>query len=633
MLPTSANRLLLRLAIIFIFVVCASCKAETPYYVKNYLNDLSVLSGIGKDEDMMENLQSLKDWQIITDEDIKHLDEKLDYVYLTQTISRFTGIDNNLSALSAKGWISDKALPRQKVSYETGQSVIRKAIEFRNKPEMDFYYNVDYKDEVKDESEAKNDGDIYFSKETGKYQSVNTDENPNDVNDDGNVKFDQVFDSFELNDSYEVDFSTSEIIPYEPDERSEVYVNENFELMAAKASSFNKNGFAVSYSLSSSGVSLHISKNINKVNFYTDLEIYSVKPRIKWKTKDGDLKNCFFDVEFKATEKLGASVARYNDFYLNLKDLDSESFLTLVTSMIEPAKDHVEASFPLCKIKTPIPNVPYAYLNMDILINFYTSGKIEAVMYNAHEVGFETSDGNIRTISNHTNKLDGDVGGTAKAALGVNFSLEAAGFNLADVEVDGGLRGKVKSTLHLYDENGKRRQVESDVDYSTLQDLSKENNDVKVCGDLSLSWLFDVKLNTYRTELYSLGLNREFSILDENDQVFGNMHHIENGMFVKKCTRSDKPTLIKHSMPVKSNRINLNSYAEVLDKNGTFKIEITGMPDGYSTSEVTYSSSDTTVANVSESVIKAHNPGSCRIYVSTSDGKYTSYINILVSTG
>lgn len=631
MLPTSTNKVVIRLAIIFIFVVCASCKAETPYYVKNYLNDLSTLSGIGNDEDINVTLQNLREWEIIDEEDINCLNDKLDYLFLTRTISKFTGLDNKLSALSDKGWISTKALPRQKVSYEVGQAVIRKAVEYRNDMGTDVFFDVEYQDNVVPEDEVQKEGDIFFSKDRGSYQYYA----PNDDGgmDEKDAEFDQVFKTFELNDGFEVDFSNAEVIPYEPDEESEVYVNTNFQLLSSKSHSFRKSGFAVSYSLSSSGVSLHISKNVDKVNFYSDIEIYSVKPKIKWKSQNGDVKNCFFDVEFKSTEKIGMSIGRYKDYYLKFKDLDSSSFVALLDSMIESPKDHVEATFPICKVKTPIPNIPTAFLNLDIMINMYASGKMEAVLYNAHEIGFETVNGNIRTISNHTNKLDGDIGGSAKAALGVNISLETAGFTLADVEVDGGLRGKVKSTMHLYNENGKQQQIDSEYDYSTLQDLSKGNNDVKVCGDISLSWLFDVTFNTYRTKLYDMGFSREFSVLDENDQVFGNLHHIENGMFVKKCTRNDKPVLKQNAIPIKSNKIVLSTYAEVLLKNETIQISVDSLPEGYQESQLQFESSDSNIATVNNGIVTGKNPGSCRIKVFTSDRKYASYINILVSTG
>ena len=83
---------------------------------------------------------------------------------------------------------------------------------------------------------------------------------------------------------------------------------------------------------------------------------------------------------------------------------------------------------------------------------------------------------------------------------------------------------------------------------------------------------------------------------------------------------------------VKSTRIVLNSYAEVLKQNETFQIEILGLPEGYKESDLRYSSTDTGIAAVENGLIRPVSPGSARINISTSDGKYSSYVNILVST-
>lgn len=52
-------------------VTCVSCKAETaePYKVKDYLDDLSYISGIGISDDFEEDLEDLKEWEIIDEED------------------------------------------------------------------------------------------------------------------------------------------------------------------------------------------------------------------------------------------------------------------------------------------------------------------------------------------------------------------------------------------------------------------------------------------------------------------------------------------------------------------------------------------------------------------------------------
>ena len=68
-------------------VTCASCKADTaePYKVKDYLDDLSDISGIGISEDTDE-IEELKEWEIIDEEDEEVYDKALDYDYLSKTV-------------------------------------------------------------------------------------------------------------------------------------------------------------------------------------------------------------------------------------------------------------------------------------------------------------------------------------------------------------------------------------------------------------------------------------------------------------------------------------------------------------------------------------------------------------------
>ncbi len=84
---------------------------------------------------------------------------------------------------------------------------------------------------------------------------------------------------------------------------------------------------------------------------------------------------------------------------------------------------------------------------------------------------------------------------------------------------------------------------------------------------------------------------------------------------------------------VTSTRIVLDSYAEVLKENETYSIAVKALPEGYKLSDLIYSSEDAGIATVSAGQIKAIKPGSVKICVSTSDGKYKAYVNILVSTG
>ncbi len=613
--------------IILLISLCA-CKTDAPYLVKDYLNDLALNSGIGINEDHEENFDRLCRWGVVYESDVSLLDKKTDYGYLSRTIARLIDRQgDSMTVLKTLGYIPESVKLREKVDRKTALNVIEKAVKFINQRDYESEYHSRYISDVKEEGEDLKANDLLY-KDGGYYIVTQADEEGYEVR---KAEYDEVFESLDLQTSATVDFSEAEVIPCGEIYEDTSYINENYTLLSSSSHVFHSEGFRISYTLSSSGIDFHISKNENGLNIYLDVSIHNVKPRLKWHSEKNDLKNCFFTLSFNTTQKLGVSTGKYRNYRIQFKDLDSSSFHALLKSMIEPIADTEEASIPICRIKVPINGIPAAYLEMDLLAKLYASGKTEIVLYNSHEIGFETKNGQIRYINENDHDINSILQASAKTVLGVNMGIETAGFRLADLELDGGVKALVRSTLHLYDEYGDYRSVSSEIPYSGLNELADGNPDVLVCGDLSLNWLLDLIINTSKTQMNKLGFSRSFSILDEGDQIFGNLHHLENGHFVEKCTRG-KQTAILNMNEVKSDRIVLDSYAEVISRQGSYTIRVKSLPSGYSRDDLIYSSEDPGIAAVNNGLITAVSPGSVKIIVETKDGKYRSYVNILVST-
>lgn len=623
MLQTLTKKLLLCLTGLLILITCTSCRTRPAYLFKDFLNELSLSSGIGASEDINDNLDALNKWGVNFNSE--ELDNELTYKTLSDTLISLIDEDDNFYSLKNKNIIDSSAKETQTVSYEKGVEIIKKAVNYINNKHIEPVYDYEYVKEIKNENDELNDGDIIYTNDG--YKKVETIDDNQVLTE---AKLEDVYAYLEIADSYTVDFENAEVIPY-GDEENTSYINEKFNLLSSKNHVFNSEGFRISYTLNKSGIDVHVSKNENGVNIYGDVSIHNVKPTFKWTYKEDDLKNCYFKLDFNTTEKVGASIGKYGNYHMKFKDVDASSFKSLLNSVVEKEKDELEASIPICQIKTPIPNVPTAYLNIDLLIKLYVSGKVEVVLMNEHSLGFETKEGNIRFINDNSHDLDLILQASTKAALGLNLNLEAVKFRLCDVELDGGIRGLVKSTMHLYDDEGNASSETSNVAYSTLQELSEGNNDVKVCGDVSLYYLLDLIINTPKTQMAKMGFSKTLNILDEDNQVFNNLHHIEDGHFVKKCTRKNRVTL-QQMESVKSNRIVLESYAEVIKRNETYQIKIISLPEGYSENDISYSSLDSSIAKVENDLIKPISPGSTKIKVYTKDNKYNSYVNVLVSS-
>lgn len=607
---------------LLLITYCASCKAQEYYLVKDYFNKLAIDSGIvANNEDVIEQLLN---WKIIEYEDIEKINDYLDYHLLNKSISNLVDNKDFVNHIIANNK-KDNSL----VLKNDADIILDRAVKYINNKTFSLNYGYLYKSNVKKDEQDLKIGDIYYDENNEQYQKLVDIVGENYIYED--AQFEDVYDHFEIEDSFVINLQDSEIIPSGQDLKDSYY-NTKFNLLASNTHSFSSDGFRVSYSVNASNISVHLSKNVNGLNFYGDLSLSNIKPTFKWVYDDDNVKHAYFRIDFNSTEKVGTSIGKYGNYYLNFKNLDSNNFLNKLKRSVNKQDDELEAIIPICTIKTPIPELPSVNLNLELLAKVYVSGKVELQLYNNHSLGFETKDGSFRIINDSKRDFDFIASGSSKAQLGINFSIEAINTRLADIEFDGGLKAELKPTIHLYDEQGNHTSVSSDLSYSTIEDISRDNSNVAVCADVSFNWIFDIVFNTYRSKLYKFGLTKTVSILDEDNQVFKNLHHIENGMFVKKCTRkNNKPVIL--SMNVTSNKITLSSYAEVLSINEIYKINVSGLPQGYSINDLKYTSEKTDIASVDSSgVIKAIKPGSAKIKVYTNDGKYDSYVNILVSS-
>lgn len=625
---------------------CVSCKAIEPYLTADYLNTLASKAGLGDGLNSEQSLSELISWGVVNKDE--NINEFLKYDFLASTINNLIeSEDKGINNLKDKGWIKRSKKEEDLVDKEDALEIIDKAVDsinsktfdtkFSLKEKYDTSYLNNYRCEDNNlvtENEL-NIGEYIYLEDENIYKKVVGFYNGQYILED--VSFEEIIESLEIEDSYKLDLSNSIDTPGEVSleyENNDLYVNNGKNLLASKTKSFNSNGFRVSYKINTSGIEARISKNVNGLNMFFDVSISNIKPSYKWNYKDGKVESAYFKVDFKSVEEIGASIGRYKNYYLDLKDKDSSSFVNLAKSIIKKSNDEVEATVKICEIKTPIPQMPLLFLNIEVLAKIYTSGKMEIVLSNSNTKGFEVKNGLFRIISDDDRDINFKVGGSAKSALGLNFNLEAVKYRLMDIEVDAGIKASMYTTMHLYDSDGNKTEETTDLTYSSLDELSNENNDVKVCGDVSLNWLLDVKLNTSKTLLYKFGLSKDFEILDEKNQVLGNKTHIENFTFVSKCTRKDRLKSTNNTTETLNvDKILLDKYSKVLKLNEEYSVNIKNLPSGYTVNDLVYSSEKKEVAIIdTNGVIKALSKGASEIKISTSDGKYSSSINILVSS-
>ena len=591
--------------------------------------DLSHASGIYLENDFDEAFNALKNWEIVQEKDYELKDNNLDYEFLSKTIAPLLDEENNVERFNEIKWFKN-VKANDLVNKDEEERILELLVMNINNKTFETTFNYKETSKVKNEKDNLEIGDIIYIKEDNEYKKVES------IKDNKYIftqaEFEEIFEELELSSSFDVNFDEIELIPYGKKIVSESnYTNPRYTLLANKLNdSFDINGYKVNYSLNSNGVSINVTKTNNSNKFYANLSINKIKPSIKWYYDKGDIKNAYFKVDFNTNEKIGSSSEKYKKYYLDFKDLDSSSFLSLLKSSINKADTNVETEFPLCKLRIPIAEIPTANILLDVNLKVSADGKIELVLKNAHSFGFEIKDGKARMITDSNRDIDVIIQGNMKSGLGIGIALEMVNKKIMDIASVGGINASIKTILHLYDEEGQFESVYSDLPYSTIQDISKENKDVKICGDTSFNWYLDLLINSSSTFLYKHGLTKKISLLDEDNQIFKNKHHIENGHFVDKCTRESRPKTIDKQEEIKSDKLLLNRSSIILRDN-TYQIEIKSLPDGYKLSDISYLSEDNNIANVNNGLISPISKGNTRILVKTNDDKYSVYLNVLVS--
>lgn len=639
-----SNKILCIVTGVLLLIACSSCKNIKHYRVGEYLNDLAYSTGVNLNLNEEDSFNSLKEFKVVQEDDIKLVNEDLNISFLKRTINNFINDDNKTDYILLNIF-NDIKKDNQLVNKEEAKLAIENLVEEINNPKFEDKTIVEEKDNIKHVKDGDNGnyqiGDILYFEDLNEYRKII------DIVDGTYIfekaDFSEVYEKIDISGEYEIDFGNAEIIDFndeltyfdEPLEISNTYDNNLYNLLGVKRHNFNKEGFNVAYTINSGTIDFRISKSINKgMTMYFDTSISSIKPTYKW-DNSGDNLQAFFKVDFDMTNEIGVSSGKYNNYYLDFKNLDSSNLLSSLKKL-NTKSDVLEATIPICTIKTPIPNIPTAYFNIDVLAKFYLSGRVELLLKNEGSVGFEIKDNKFRLINDVEKDYDFTIGASARSVAGLNFNICSSDYRLMDIELDAGIRASVDCVLHLFDDEGNMSDEKIAEEYYALYDATKENENVALCGDLSLNWVMELNLNTSKSLLYKYGFTRKKTILDKSDQLFNNLTHIENFQFVKSCSHKNKKRIVKKEnvQSLNSEKIILDKYSLVIIKGRSASLPIKSLPKGYSKEDLRYETSEKNVATVNKNgIIDSQDLGTCKITIKTFDDKYEAYLNVLVSTG
>lgn len=396
-------------------------------------------------------------------------------------------------------------------------------------------------------------------------------------------------------------------------------------------------GFTVKTRFSTSNVTVNVRKKLSDETVVQgNFKLYNFKPIVIWKTSNGKIEHAKFELRFDSVQ---SASLKYTPYQLikaaDLKDMNKDNFIEKLTSNYKKVGSLAETLIPVCTIQLPLPNAPSITIALQIYLRIGANGKVEFKIANDHSLGFEIKNNSMRLISDHDHDVDFTMSGNAYASAGVKAALKAFEMYLMDVGCDGGVRGNASLIVHLYDDNLNHTQTKlEDMNGDIASELSSQVDDVLTCIDLKAYYTLTMMINSRNTILNKLGFRKRVELLNAKNAplIPGLVMHLEDGVQVDHCTRGSKLIHRVDKDPlVNYEKITLKKYSYVLDKGSQLQLEIKGIPNDITFSDLRYTSSETTVARVNDKgIITAVNEGACHIVISDKDKLYETTINIVV---
>lgn len=455
------------------------------------------------------------------------------------------------------------------------------------------------------------------------------------------IEVDEEFAQIQVAGNQELDFSQADIFASEGVQQQfdEVESAQNYIHNASVSKlqkTFQINNFSIQVQGSGSSISAKVYRLMpHGTEISAKAILNHVHVNYAWNSEKKDLKNAYFRLDFQSEEDLSIENEVAKKLYGDFSKVDSSNFLSTLKNLYQAKNDAEETELTICKITLPIPGAPILNVQMSLNLKMSVTGKVELSLVQQNALGFETKNGNMRLIKENTGKADASVKAQTKLAAGIQFAFCLLNGKLMDAGIEAGAKAYVKATAHLYDSEGNMNNVETEIPADTVESAADSNDNVFICTDVKAHWLLEADFNSSSTIAGKFGLGKEFSILDEDNAplIPGLNSHFENGHAVEKCTRTSRKHLPTAEGIQTTKRICLSQYSFSVHIGYKYQIHITGLPTGYTESDLIYESSNEQVATVDQSGnVIGKEAGSVVITVHTSDKKHNIHCNVIVPT-
>ena len=451
------------------------------------------------------------------------------------------------------------------------------------------------------------------------------------------VNMEDVIDQFEIQGGTDLEFNHARIFDGNGNVIQEgTEQNHSLSLMSTSLinHTFDIKGFRVSLKGTASSLHAEVSKQLQVGGLlYANAALDNLHIQYKWDKDEDEIQYGYLKAEVTTSENIGLRNGMYKELYGDFSKLNPKDFISTVQNILQTKQEVLTDTLTLCTVKIPLPNAPMVSVVMKLNLNIYATGKAELAFVQNHVVGCEIRNGNMRIISDHSKNATASIRAETGITLGMNLALHAFNQNIMDAEIDAGAKGYFRTKTYLYNDEGKAEEYDLDVQPDLVEELSEGNPDIKVCTELNAYWLCNLKLNSSKSLAGRFGFGRNIPILSEsNAPLFpkGKVTY-ENWMSVDHCSCEDRekaPTI--DSIQVKK-RITLKDYSLITGVGISTRIQISGLPEGYTVEDLIYTSKDEEIAVVNTfGEVIGQKTGGTDILIETKDKKHLVHCHILV---
>lgn len=397
---------------------------------------------------------------------------------------------------------------------------------------------------------------------------------------------------------------------------------------------FEINGFRIALKGTTSSLHAEVSKQLQVGGLlYANAALDNLHIQYKWDKDEDRIQYGYLKADFTTLENIGLRNGMYKELYGDFSKLNPKDFISTVQNIFQTKQEVITDTITLCTVKIPMPNAPMVSVVMKLNLNIYATGKAELSFVQNHVLGCEIRNGNMRSISDHSKKATASIRAETGITLGTNLALHAFNQNIMDAEIDAGAKGYFHTKTYLYNEEGKAESFDIDVQPDLVEELSEGNPDIKVCTELNAYWLCNLKLNSSNSLAGRFGFSRNIPILSEsNAPLFpkGKVTY-ENWMSVDHCSCEDREKVPNVEAIQVKKRITLKDYSLISGVGVSTRIQVTGLPEGYTVEDLIYISKNTDIAEVSSAgEVIGKKSGGTDIVIQTKDKKHLVHCHILV---